>query len=280
MAILVLNAGSSSLKTAVFERGRRVLEARVSAIGAAPELTLGAERRPLAKEIDHAGALSACLSALRETSAAAIDAVAHRVVHGGDLFDAPQRLDRAAMARLESLNALAPLHNPTALAVIRAAEAALPAAAQIACFDTAFHARQPEVARRFAIPDREATAGLTRYGFHGLSYQSLLERLNPIPPRLLACHLGAGASLCAIRGGMSVATTMGYSPLDGLTMGTRSGAMDPSAALELARRVGVDEAETLLTRESGLLGLSGAPSHVSCARSVRPVHARCAAIAP
>lgn len=257
MAVLVLNAGSSSLKMAVFDieaQGAvRVLDGRVAGIGAAPELILGGRRERLGVGADHATALAALLDA----ADAPIEAVGHRVVHGGDLFDAPIRLEARVMTALEGLNALAPLHNPVALGVIRAASAALPQAAQIAAFDTAFHACQPEVARRFALPERPETDGLKRYGFHGLSYQSVVERFDPPPPRLLACHLGAGASLCAIKDGVGVASTMGYSPLDGLTMGTRSGSIDPSAVLELARRVGLEEAERLLTRASGLLGLSG-----------------------
>lgn len=258
MTILVLNAGSSSLKAALFKDGARIDAARIEEIGrGAPVLKHRGETRAIAPDAAHGDGLAALLDAFGARPET-IAATGHRVVHGGAIFTAPTLLDAAALAQLPALNALAPLHNPAALSVIAAAQRLLPGAAAVACFDTAFHATQPEIATRFALPSDARTAGLRRYGFHGLSYAGLVRALEPaVPRRLLACHLGAGASLCAIKNGRSVATTMGYTPLDGLVMGTRSGALDPGAVLELARRIGVDETERLLNRESGLLGLSG-----------------------
>ncbi|MEO0823614.1 MAG: acetate kinase, partial [Pseudomonadota bacterium] len=181
---------------------------------------------------------------------------------GGAEFSAPALVDAGVLARIEALSALAPLHNPPAVSAIRAVMALAPAMPQIACFDTAFHARQPEVASAYALPAEQRAAGYRRYGFHGLSYQGLVERLpgilgTALPARVLALHLGNGASVCAIREGMGVATSMGFSPLEGLTMGTRSGSVDPALVLRIARERGIDETERLLLRESGLKGLSG-----------------------
>ena len=272
MAVLVLNAGSSSLKAAVFDGARRLIDGRVERIGAAQgasaRLKIGGEDAELAGPTDHAAALGHLLDRIDVP----ITAVGHRIVHGGTQFHAPVRIDAAVRAQLDALSPLAPLHNPVALTVVDAAARALPEAPQIGCFDTAFHATQPEIATRFALPAAAETAGLRRYGFHGLSYQGLVHSIGTPPPgRLLACHLGAGASLCAIRDGASIATTMGYSPLDGLVMGTRCGAIDPAAVLELARRMGIDAAENLLNRNSGLLGLSGeSPDLRTLAASTRP----------
>ncbi len=183
------------------------------------------------------------------------------------------RLDDAAIAAIAACAPLAPLHNPHNLAAIRALAARAPGLAQVAVFDTAFHATNPEVALRYALPAAEEAGGIRRYGFHGISYESLVRRLpailgGPLPARLLACHLGNGASLCAIRDGRSVATTMGYSPLDGLTMGTRAGGIDGNAVLRLAKAHGIDGAARILNCESGLLGLGGASD-------MRALHGAC-----
>jgi acetate kinase len=166
------------------------------------------------------------------------------------------------MDEIEACIALAPLHNPNNLSVIRAVAQAAPELPQFASFDTAFHATNPEVALRYAVPGEQDAAGIRRYGFHGISYSGLVQQLpeisnKPLPKRLLALHLGNGASLCAIRDGRSVATTMGYSPLDGLTMGTRTGGIDGNAVLRLASEFGIEEAAALLNRRSGLLALGG-----------------------
>jgi acetate kinase len=165
-------------------------------------------------------------------------------------------------ARIAACVPLAPLHNPANLAAIRALAGLAPGLPHYASFDTAFHAHQPQVARRYAIPEGPQTQGLRRYGFHGISYAALVQAWlrqtgTPLPQRVLAFHLGNGASICAIADGVSVATTMGYSPVSGLTMGTRAGDIDAAAVLTLARRLGIDGAEAMLTRQSGLLGLSG-----------------------
>jgi acetate kinase len=248
MRLLVVNAGSSSLKLAVFDEGlRQIAAARAERIG-----TGGAA--------DHREALQAGLA---EMGIAACDlaGAAHRVVHGGTAFVQPARITGAVLAGIEACVPLAPLHNPANLTGIRALAALAPDLPQFASFDTAFHASVPEVASRYALPPEAEALGLRRYGFHGISYAGLVGSLRAggvLPRRLLALHLGNGASLCAVLDGRSVATTMGYSPLSGLTMGTRAGDIDGNAVLRLAEVHGVDGASRLLNREAGLLGLGGA----------------------
>jgi acetate kinase len=262
--VLVLNAGSSSIKVAVFGAGPTpLLAGAASDIGADATLRMGDTRRTLPLP-DHRAALHAILEALaaRGFEAGALAAAGHRVVHGGAALTRPARLTREVRAEIAACAALAPLHNPHSLAAMEALDALAPDLVQCASFDTAFHATNPEVATRYALPDTRETAGLRRYGFHGLSYGSLVDRLPeisgaPLPRRLLAFHLGNGASLCAIEDGRSVATTMGHSPLDGLTMGTRCGTMDAGAVLDLVAAQGVARTRALLNGESGLLGLSG-----------------------
>ncbi len=242
--ILVVNAGSSSLKLGLFDGAHQVAEARAEGIG-----TGGIA--------DHAAALA---KGLADMGNPVLTAAAHRVVHGGAGLVAPCRITPEVEAQIAALVPLAPLHNPAALAGIaglRALQSNLP---QYASFDTAFHATNPAVALRYAIPQEAHDAGIRRYGFHGISYAALVGTLRArgdLPRRLLACHLGNGASLCAILDGQSVATTMGYSPLDGLTMGTRAGAIDGNAVLALAAAHGVAGAGDILNRQSGLLALGG-----------------------
>lgn len=259
--ILVLNAGSSSIKVSLFGEGlAKLLDGSAEGIGGGGGRLKLAGRTAAAALPDHAAALAQILSGL---AAQGIDpdsllAVGHRVVHGGAALTAPARVTAESLAAIEAAAPLAPLHNPVALMAIRALAGLAPDLPQVAVFDTAFHAGQPEVARRYAIPDALDAAGLRRYGFHGISYAALVEALRPdLPGRLLAFHLGNGASICAIRDGASVATTMGYSPLDGLTMGTRSGALDPGLVLRLARELGPEAAEAMLNGESGLRALAG-----------------------
>ena len=261
--IFVVNAGSSSIKVALFGAGAApLLSGMVSEIGGASRLTVGdaeTERRAA----DH----EAALALLIEGFAAAgyplgrLRAAGHRVVHGGRDLVAPVLVDDRVAAQIEAAIPLAPLHNPHNLSAIRALARLAPDLPQAACFDTAFHATNPEVAVRYALPPEEEARGIRRYGFHGISYESLAERLPAmlgfLPDRVLALHLGNGASLCAILEGRSVATTMGYSPLDGLTMGTRTGSIDGNAVLRLAEIHGIDGAARILNRESGLLGLGG-----------------------
>ncbi len=265
--ILVLNAGSSSIKFAVFEGGRQaVLTGVVSEIGGASTVTIGASTTQETIP-DHGVAIERILSGLRGRGVSiwGLNAAAHRVVHGGAALTEPVEITDRVLARIESCTPLAPLHNPHNLAAIRAVAKAAPDLRQFASFDTSFHATNPDVATQYAIPKSDQTKGIRRYGFHGLSYASLVKRLpevskEPLPDRLLAFHLGNGASLCAIKGGKSVATTMGYSPIDGLTMGTRCGGIDANAVLRLVELHGLDETKSLLNNQSGLLGLSGGKS--------------------
>jgi len=189
-------------------------------------------------------------------------AVGHRIVHGGQFYAAPVLIDNQVFAHLEALIPLAPLHQPHNLAPIRELQKLLPTLPQVACFDTAFHYTQPEVAHRLALPRKFAEAGLRRYGFHGLSYEyiaNLLPQLKLAGARVIVAHLGSGASLCALKDGRSVATTMGFSPLDGLVMGTRCGSLDPGVLLYLMDHYQMDARalEKLLYFQSGLLGISG-----------------------
>ena len=283
--VLVINAGSSSIKYAVFGEGLDELargmveietEARARPRGGVKRPPLrrrrisgatGAAGRfpalPPDGSPNHAQALSAILARLDKAGLplTALSAAAHRVVHGGARLTAPARLTPETIAEIRACIPLAPLHNPHNLAAIETLARIAPDLAQFASFDTAFHATNPEVATTYAIPPDWRERGIRRYGFHGISYQALVENFHgPLPERLLAFHLGNGASACAIHRGRSVATTMGYSPLEGLTMGTRSGAIDAAAVLRLAAETGPDEVLERLNRESGLLGLSGESS--------------------
>lgn len=262
--VLVFNAGSSSIKFRLF--GDDLAERAsggVFAIGGAATLDFGGRvaTRPVP---DHAAALDAIFASLGDAgfSVGGLTAAAHRVVHGGATLVRPCRVTPEIVARIEACVPLAPLHNPHNLAAIRAVALLAPGLPQTVSFDTGFHAANPPEATRYALPAPEEARGIRRYGFHGISYESLVRRLPDLtgaglPRRLLAFHLGNGASLCAIREGRSVATTMGYSPLAGLTMGTRTGDIDGNAVLDLAARHGVDGASRILNRESGLLALGG-----------------------
>ncbi|MDQ2094048.1 acetate/propionate family kinase [Rhodalgimonas zhirmunskyi] len=258
--ILVLNTGSSSVKAALFSEGLEELaEARVSGVGGKGMLKLMGDTR----EIDtksHLAAIDAILAGLRNKGfdPAQYKAAAHRVVHGGEKLTAPCRITPKIRQTIVDYVPLAPLHNPPALAGIDAISERLPDLPQFASFDTAFHAHQDPVATAYALPADIRARGIRRYGFHGLSYAGLTESFgDKLPKRLLALHLGAGCSLCAILDGRSVATSMGYSPISGPTMATRSGDVDPGAVLRLAQEDGIEATNRLLNRSSGLLGLSG-----------------------
>jgi acetate kinase len=214
---------------------------------------------------DHAAALDA-LAAVPDgpLTRGRLRAFGHRVVHGGPDMTAPVRVDAAALARIEALNPLAPLHNPPAVAVLRALAERFPGVPQVACFDTAFHRGHPAVADRFAIPDALYHEGVRRYGFHGLSYEYIAGALAAQVPeialgRVVVAHLGSGASMCALAGGRSVDSSMGFTALDGLPMGTRSGSLDAGVILWLQQQKGwnVDRVEHFLYEECGLKGLSG-----------------------
>ena len=261
--ILVMNAGSSSIKTALFDGAlSELLRVEATGIGSEGELKIANETCALPLP-DNATALAAITDALATRGIALRDlrCVAHRVVHGGTALTTAQRITPQVRDTIAACVPLAPLHNPHHLAAIDAVSRLAPDLPQCASFDTAFHATIPALAHRYALPDLPDIEGLRRYGFHGTSYASLIRALpehsGTLPRRLLAMHLGNGASLCAILDGRSVATTMGYSPLGGLTMGTRAGEIDAGAVLRLVDAYGLDATDDLLHRQSGLLGLSG-----------------------
>lgn len=277
--ILVVNAGSSSIKFSVFETlADRSLSAgahgQVESIGTSPHFEVSDPHgtkladEPVAGP-GHPGAIAAIHDwfAAHIGGEAGFDGVGHRVVHGGSTYSKPVLIDSHVMAELEALIALAPLHQPHHIAAIRAISAIAPKVPQIACFDTAFHRSQPALAQEFAIP-RELTAkGVRRYGFHGLSYEYIVSVLPEVMPdcakgKLVVAHLGNGASMCAINRGQSVATTMGFTAVDGLPMGTRTGALDPGVILYLLQHEGMDAKaiEQLIYQHSGLLGVSGISS--------------------
>jgi acetate kinase len=254
--LLTLNAGSSSIKFALFDPAVSLHTPQQ----AGQVDGIGTRSGPA----DHAQALRQVMERIGNTP---ITAVGHRIVHGGTQFDQPRLIDDAVLQGIEGLTSLAPLHQPHNLAGVRAAQAAFPNVPQVACFDTAFHRTMPEVHQRFALPDELFQRGIRRYGFHGLSYESITQQLREQHPALAAgrvviAHLGNGCSMTAVRDGRSVATTMSFSPLDGLTMGTRCGRLDAAVVLHLQQQEGLsaEEVSRLLHKGSGLLGLSGLSS--------------------
>lgn len=253
--ILVLNTGSSSIKSAVFDGElNEIAHADVLGLGGDAVLSDVTGERPLGRA-DHSAGIAALLDAL---DGHPINAVAHRVVHGGTALTAPCRIDASVIATIKANVPLAPLHNPPALAGIAAITDHRPDLPQFASFDTAFHASNPYLATTYAIPAEDRAMGIRRYGFHGLSYAAMVDHFgDALPERLLALHLGNGASLCAIHKGKSVASSMGYSPLDGLTMGTRSGAIDGMAVLRMAEIHGTEETARRLNHDSGLKAFGG-----------------------
>jgi acetate kinase len=240
--ILVINAGSSSLKFAVFDEDLKLLhKSQVDT----------PDTRRVVQALADAG-----FAILTFTG------IGHRLVHGGTKFITPLRIEDGVYAELKTLCHLAPLHLPIGLELIENLRALAPDVPNIACFDTAFHATQPDVAKRLPLLRDFHTRGYQRYGFHGLNYEHVVQAIEPLPKRLLIAHLGNGASMCAVLNGKSVATTMGYSTADGLVMGTRTGSIDPGVLLALMRDDGLDAngLEDLLYRRSGLLGVSGVSS--------------------
>ena len=280
-AILVLNAGSSSIKFCVFrwpDDGslQRDVRGQVSGLHAAARFVMRrddvviTDRALTAGPLSHAAALEQALTEIEaEVGGARVVGVGHRVVHGGLEFMAPTRLDAEVLAKLDRYVPLAPLHQPHNLAAIRVMLERMPGVPEIGCFDTAFHRGIPEVAQLFALPSRFAQAGIRRYGFHGLSYEYIASRLCAVDERAasgrtVVFHLGNGASMCAIAGGRSVATTMGFTAVDGLPMGTRCGSLDPGVLLFMMDELGLGprEIERLIYHESGLYGLSGISNDV------------------
>ena len=249
--VLTLNAGSSSLKFALFgDTGIapvRIAEGKIEGIGRNYDVVLDDVLQWTQQHL----------------AGAALTAVGHRIVHGGDFANA-MLLDDAAMATLTALAPLAPLHQPHNLAAVAALAKLRPGLPQVGCFDTAFHQTMDATARRFALPQDMEKAGIRRYGFHGLSFEYIAGRLQEIAPaqaggRIIIAHLGSGASLCALKDGRSVDTTMSFTPLDGLVMATRCGALDPGVLLYLMQTRGMDAAglQDMLYDRSGLLGVSG-----------------------
>ena len=282
--ILTINAGSSSIKFALFSADRDgstpTLKGQVEGLGlgAASSLKISNSSGTTLHDAalsgngesapTHVEAMAAILRWLAQAEPnGKVVAVGHRVVHGGSIFSDAVIINDQVLADIASLEKFAPLHQPHNLAGIRAARAAFADIPHIACFDTAFHHTQPDLNKRFALPQSLFDAGIRRYGFHGLSYESIAAQLAITAPqsanaRVVVAHLGNGASMCAIRDGRSVATTMSFSPLDGLPMGTRCGRLDAAVVLHLLQHHhrSADDISQLLNRESGLLGLSGVSS--------------------
>lgn len=269
-AVLAVNAGSSSLKVGLYPQPDAPAAWTASFEGLEPGgsprwSARGQPARPIdsGPAADPHGAALAVLAAHLAGQGVQLAAVAHRIVHGGEAFTAACLLDDAAVHALEALSPLAPLHQPHNLAGVAAFRRLWPGLPAVGCFDTAFHATLPEVERRFALPDAVVATGIRRYGFHGLSYQFVAAQLRQVSPqaaagRVLMAHLGNGSSLCAMAQGRSVATTMGFSALDGLMMGTRCGSLDAGVLLHLWRAGwSLAQVEALLYRESGLKGVSG-----------------------
>jgi len=281
-AILVINAGSSSIKFTVYLADGDLglaFKGQLEGIGVGitprfrasgpeggtladetwPAAGVGEQTRVLARLIDwieeHLGESSLC-------------AAGHRVVHGGAKYGAPERVTPQVLEDLESYVSLAPLHQPHNVAPIRALAEAYPALPQVACFDTAFHVTKRPEAWLFGLPRRYGDGGIRRYGFHGLSYEYVAQALQTVAPeiadgRVIVAHLGSGASMCALKGGRSVDSSMGFTAVDGLMMGTRTGSLDPGVVLHLMQHEGLDGAalQRLLYKESGLLGVSGGLSN-------------------
>jgi acetate kinase len=280
-AILVVNAGSSSLKFQIFEIAGGDLHRRVrgqmDGIGVRPRLK--ASEATGAVLVDRAfepavvpdlpAAIGETRSMLRGLPDVTLAAIGHRVVHGGPDFDRAVLINESVLERLAALQSLAPLHQPNNLAPIRLAMEIDPAVPQVACFDTAFHRGHPAVAETYAIPRALHEEGIRRYGFHGLSYAYVAERLRTVAPavadgRVIVAHLGSGASMCALSGGRSIESTMGFTALDGLPMGTRPGQLDPGVVLHLIAQKGMtaEAVAALLYKECGLKGLSGISNDV------------------
>jgi acetate kinase len=279
-AIVVLNAGSSSIKFSLFlERGADLeldVRGQIEGIYTAPHFVAkgrdGTKRSekswPEGTKLGHEAALGHLFEFLKaELADDRLVGVGHRVVHGALDYREPVRMDAGVLAKLEKLVPLAPLHQPHNLAPIRALLAAVPDLPQVACFDTSFHRTNPDIAQRFALPAELHDAGVRRYGFHGLSYEYIASVLGRYDARAAAgktvvLHLGNGSSMCAIDGGRSVASTMGFTAVDGLPMGTRTGALDPGVILYLMdeRKMDTRAVEKLIYNQSGLLGVSGISS--------------------
>jgi acetate kinase len=268
---LCLNGGSSSLKFAVYRLGNaaeeRIFSGAVEAIGQpSGKVWLGSGDKALQEESgkfpDHTAAMKRMFAALREQGVEKVAAAGHRIVHGGPKFTAPQLIDAQLKQALKELIPFAPLHLPSQMAMIEAVEAHFPDLPQVACFDTAFHSRMPEVAQRFALPQKLWEQGIRRYGFHGLSYEYVVGKLGrELGRRAIIAHLGNGASMVALKDGLPMDTSMGMTPTGGFMMGTRSGDLDPGVLIHLLKEGNsADRLEELVDHEAGLLGASGQTS--------------------
>lgn len=280
--ILVINAGSSSIKFQLFavasdDNLERLLKGQFEGVGVAPHLVArGVGGETLTDEAWQAedvgnvpAALDKVVGFLRAHLGRLPTVIGHRVVHGGPDYSAPTVITEAVLKRLDTFSPLAPLHQPNNLAPIRAVRARQPQLLQVACFDTAFHRGHPEIADRYALPESLYAEGVRRYGFHGLSYEYIADRLPSVAPeiadgRVIVAHLGSGASMCAIQAGKSVECTLGFTALDGLPMGTRPGQLDPGILLYLMseKEMNAKEIERFLYNECGLKGLSGISNDV------------------
>lgn len=289
--IAVINAGSSSIKFALYGTDPKAelrFRGQVEGIGVNPRLRVKDgrgevvdERTWHAKEFGHAAAAEAVLQTGSKLAAGTVVGIGHRVVHGGLKYDAPVRIDQPVLEDLSQLIPLAPLHQPHNLDVIRAITEVVPHIPQVACFDTAFHCSQPHLAQAFGLPREFGASGIRRYGFHGLSYEYLTSQIRSLYPeltsgRVIMAHLGNGASLCAVQAGRSIASTMGFTAVDGLLMGTRCGSIDPGVILHLMTEHHMDTGavEDLIYRKSGLLGVSGISSDMRTLRASSDPKAR------
>jgi acetate kinase len=276
--ILTLNAGSSSLKFAAFGRvndsaPNLLASGQIEGIGASAKGAVKTASGETAElmfarslgRVDHTAAMGAILAWLRKAGYdSSIAAVGHRIVHGGPDYAEPILIDGATLASLRALIPLAPLHQPHNVAGVEAAMKAFPSTPQVACFDTAFHRSHPFIDDTYALPRSYYEAGVRRYGFHGLSYEFITRKLMTIAPEIaredvIIAHLGNGASMCAVHDGRAVSTTMGFTALDGLSMGTRCGQIDPGVVLYLMaeKKMSAEAISDLLWKESGLKGMSG-----------------------
>lgn len=292
-SLLTINAGSSSIKFALFSAALAPapsLRGEIDGLGAASAPAHFVARDvhgavladvPVAQVEDHQSALAYLLDWLLTQRAVKLAAAGHRVVHGGEQFAKPQLVDASVMQAMTALAPLAPLHQPHNLAAIRALQNLLPSLPQIACFDTSFHSSQADVVRNFALPRELTAAGVRRYGFHGLSYEYIASVLpvhlgSRSSGRIVVMHLGNGASMCALHGGKSIASSMGFTALDGLMMGTRCGNIDPGVLLYLVqeKNYSLEKLTDLLYRRSGLLGVSGISADMRILRESNNPHAR------
>ncbi|MCL5225416.1 acetate/propionate family kinase [Pseudomonas nunensis] len=284
--ILALNSGSSSLKFGVYrvtgDRVQKLISGEAQALGtqAGRFEAINAHQQPLVGEsvpmITTKHALHEVERLLEQTQSGPLDGIGHRVVHGGPALRQPCRINKQVLEQLQQVIGFAPLHTPMALSVIEETSRHFPEVAQVVCVDTGFHAQMPEVACVLALPKELREQGIQRYGFHGLSCESIVRRFgSSLPRRLIIAHLGNGASITAVRAGQSVDTSMGLTPCGGMIMSTRSGDLDPGVLIYLIRQKGLDVAavETLVDRQSGLLGISGLSADMRSLKIASPTQA-------